>query len=289
MKQITLAVVQYSLTIHSGFDDYADKIKILIQNAKNQRADLVLLAEYAGAEMTGWLTGNPVSQFEQLQTFLPSYLDLFQQLAKQFNIYIQAGSIPFKDKDYFKNRAYLFSPHHAPVYQDKIYLTPFEQALKKMRGSDTVTLFDTALGKIGIVICYDSEFPHLTHELAKAGANLILVPSCTETLHGFNRVAISCRARALENQLYVAQSPLVGAFAKSEVIDVNVGKAGIFAPPDLGFTEDGILKEGQLNANEMIVATLDWSKIEKVRARGQMRNFSDMQLPHSFTLQTKTV
>jgi predicted amidohydrolase len=289
MKKITLAVVQYALSMFSNFEEYSDKIHRLVSDAKKQEGDLVLFAEYAGAEITGWLKGETLAQFEQMQDYLPRYLDLHQQLADQFQIYIQAGTIPVKENNHYKNRAYFFGPNSSVAFQDKLYLTPFELALGQMKASDTLTLFDTAFGKIGITICYDSEFPHLAHQLAAAGANLILVPSCTETMHGFNRVAISCRARALENQLYVAQSPLVGSLSSSDLIDANVGRAGIFSPPDLGFTDDGIVKQGNLNADEMIIETLEWRKIERVRSRGQMRNFSDMQLPHQFTLQTKTV
>jgi predicted amidohydrolase len=289
MKKLTLAVTQYALNTFSSFEEYSDKIHRLVSSAKKQASDLVLFAEYAGAEITGWLKGGTLAQFEQLQDYLPRYLDLHQQLADQFQIYIQAGTIPVKENNHYKNRAYFFGPNSKVAFQDKLYLTPFEIALGQMRASDTLTVFDTAFGKIGINICYDSEFPHLAHQLAAAGANLILVPSCTETMHGFNRVSISCRARALENQLYVAQSPLVGSLSASELIDANVGRAGIFSPPDLGFTDDGIVKQGNLNADEMIIETLEWRKIERVRSRGQMRNFSDMQLPQQFTLQTKTV
>ena len=62
----------------------------------------------------------------------------------------------------------------------------------------------------GIAICYDIEFPLIAHAMARAGAELILAPSCTDTIAGANRVHVGARARALENQVYVAVAPTVG-------------------------------------------------------------------------------
>ena len=67
----------------------------------------------------------------------------------------------------------------------------------------------------------------------EAGAWLVLAPSCTDTMHGFNRVRFSAAARALESQCYVAVTPTVGLAPWSAALDVNRGFAAVFPPPPL--------------------------------------------------------
>ncbi len=74
-------------------------------------------------------------------------------------------------------------------------MTPFERDWG-ISGGAPLRVFDTALGKIAVLICYDSEFPLLARALAEAGAEVILVPSCTERVSGFHRVRTGSMARA---------------------------------------------------------------------------------------------
>ena len=78
------------------------------------------------------------------------------------------------------------------------------------------------------------------NRLVKAGAKLILVPSCTDSLAGFNRVRLCARARAVENQCFVAVIPLVGNAPWSGAIDENRGHAALFTPCDHFFPPDGV-------------------------------------------------
>ena len=107
------------------------------------------------------------------------------------------------------------------------------------------------------------------------GANLILVPSCTDTVAGYHRVRIGCQARALENQCYVVQSPTVGSAPWSEAVDVNVGAAAIYTPVDYGYPDDGILAIGELNRPQWVYAEIDLGSIARVRETGQVFNYRD--------------
>lgn len=137
------------------------------------------------------------------------------------------------------------------------------------------TAFDTALGKLGVAICYDSEFPLLVRKQIDAGALLILVPSCTDGLAGYHRVALSCRARALENQCYVLQSVTVGRAPWSLAIDINRGAPGIYGPVDHSFPCDGVLALGEMDAPGWIYADLDFAALELVCQCGQVKNHAD--------------
>ena len=214
-----------------------------------------------------------------IYTNLTNYLEFFSKTAKEYNLYIQPGTLPVKiPSGKFRNRACFFSPNGQHDYQDKIIITPSENALTEFSGGDKIKIFDTPYGKMGIVVCYDSEFPALVHLLAhKNDVKIILVPSYTDTMHGFYRVHLACRAHALEYQCYVVQAC---AHAKVNVCDfldaTAVGSAGIFAPPDDGFPENGILALGDARIyNELVGATLSLEKLDHVRANGQVRNFND--------------
>ena len=125
---------------------------------------------------------------------------------------------------------------------------------------------------------YDSEFPLLARKQVEAGCILILVPSCTDTVAGFNRVKIGCQARALENQCYVVQASLVGNAPWSEAVDVNVGAAAIYTPVDRGFPDNGILSEGIFNEVQWVFAEISPSACATVREQGQVFNHRDWPL-----------
>ena len=274
-----IATAQYQPQAFSEWENYAIHYRTLVQQAKDLDAAIVLMPEYSALELTYLFKGQSslAAQLPALQELLPKYLAHFRQLAAEFNLYILPGTFPVYDKNnLFYNRAYFFGPDKEG-FQDKLQLTQFERASNLIQAGQQQRIFATALGKVGIAICYDSEFPVLVSQLANAGAELILVPSCTDTLAGYHRVSLSCRARALENQCYVAQSCLVGQTDWSEIIDVNVGRAEIFSPIDGDFPSDGIIAQGQLNTTELVIGEVQLSKLKEVREKGAVRNFYDSQ------------
>lgn len=274
-----ICVAQYEVERLPGWQAYEDKIIRMVEEARNNDAELLCMSEYAGLELAGWSAKESIPhQFEHLQTLLDAYQQLFLSLAEKYQLYLQPGTVPVKERDgYYRNRAYLFSPNGKIAYQDKIYLAPFELQIKCLRPGTELTLFETEWGKIGIAICYDCEFPPLTHELTRLGANLILVPSCTEKMSGLTRVAICSKARAIENQCYVALSSLIGKASWCDFIDVNSGRSAIYCPADIGFPEEGTLAQASLNTPMLIHAELSWNKLEHVRLQGEMHNFEDSQ------------
>lgn len=274
---IKISVSQYEIEKLPQWQSYEDKTVRLVEEAKLNQSHLLVLGEYAGLELSSWINEKLEKQLEYIQSILDKYKQLYTSLAQQEEIYIQPGSIPVKEKDgYYRNRAFLFAPDGGIDYQDKIYLAPFEHN-RGLRPGSELRIFDTHFGKVGIAISYDSEFPLLAKRLVTAGVNLILVPSCTEKISGLTRVKISSRARAIENQCYVAQSCLIGKASWSEFIDINIGQSGIYCPADIGFPEDGILAHAQLNTPMLIHADLSWEKLSYVREHGEMLNFRDMQ------------
>jgi predicted amidohydrolase len=170
------------------------------------------------------------------------------------------------------NRATLYGPEGVIGHQDKQIMTRFEREIWDVIPGSGLTLFDTALGKIGVVICYDSEFPLLARALVEAGAEILLAPSCTDSMAGFTRVRVGSMARALENQCVVMHAPTVGLCDFCPAVDENVGAASIYGPPDRGFPPSGILAETALNAPGWAVAEVSLEAIRAVRRDGGVLN-----------------
>ncbi len=284
---IKIASAQYDISFLSDWQAYEEKIRRWVIDAAKQDAKVLLFPEYATMELAS-LFGKEVysslsKQLAAMQSLRKDYLALFQGLAQEYQCLIQAGTFPVKiAAETFHNRAYLFMPNGEWVYQDKLMMTRFENEQWLIQSGNELKVFDTVYGKIAINICYDSEFPLLARKQVAAGANLILVPSCTDTLAGYHRVKIGCQARALENQCYVVQSCLVGNAPWSEAVDVNIGAAAIYSPVDRGFPDNGVLIMGELNAVQWVFAEISLANCETVRAEGQVFNYRDWPLQSRF-------
>jgi len=196
-------------------------------------------------------------------------------LATQHNVHILVGSGPArKGGGCYVNAAQLVTPAGSVGVQEKRIMTPFEWDWGISPGSP-LRVFDTSLGRIGVAICYDSEFPLLVRAMAEAGAEVILIPSCTERISGYHRVRTAACARALESQIATVMSPTVGDALWSPAVDRNCGAAGIYVPSEPSVADDGRLAEGTLNAPQWVAATIDLKRLRQLRSQGEMRNFAD--------------
>jgi predicted amidohydrolase len=274
-----IAAAQYDIGFLKDWADYEAKITRWVDEAVGAGARFLLFPEYFSMELAS-LFGEEIykslsKQLEALQGRIGDFQELFRRLAQQRSAYILAGSYPVRAGDGYRNRAWLFRPDGSSEYQDKLQMTRFENEQWLITAGDEIKLLDTEFGKIGVNICYDSEFPMIARKQVEAGADLILVPSCTDTIAGYHRVRIGCQARALENQCYVVQSPTVGLAPWSEAVDVNVGAAAIYTPVDYGFPDNGILAIGELNQAQWVYADIDPARISTVRKTGQVFNYRD--------------
>ncbi|MBV8063138.1 MAG: carbon-nitrogen hydrolase family protein [Nevskia sp.] len=272
------AIAQYPVSRPASWADAADHLSRWTAEAAAQDARLLVFPEYAAMSLAGMFApqvhGDLHAQLHQLQQLREDYVALHRELARRHGAYLLAGSFPWQVADgRFHNRAWLFTPDGAAGFQDKRVMTRFERERWSISAASELKVFATDLGRIGVQICYDAEFPLPARAQAEAGAQLLLVPSCTDAEAGHNRVRVAARARALENQCYALLSPLVGEAPWSPAVDVNVGAAGAYSPPDLGFPADGVLAQGQLNQPGWIYAELDLEAVARVRREGQVLNF----------------
>jgi predicted amidohydrolase len=274
-----LALAQFAVApAPETFDDFRARLHTLARDANAAAADILVLPEYAAMVLAGATIQTPdlAAELETVVTQAPALIAALQHIAVVEKIHILAGTLPMRDPDgKIRNRAPFIAPTGALAFQDKQTMTRFEAEQWGITAGGPPKIFETTLGLIGVSVCYDSEFPLHVRAQAEAGARLLLIPSCTDSLAGFNRVRLAARARALENQFFAAVSPLVGAAPWSAAIDENTGYAALFAPPDKFFPPSGIIARGELNADALVIADADLALVDQVRRDGAVLNHRD--------------
>ena len=202
-------------------DDVAENIRAasdLICEAHAQGAIFIvtpentnLMAPDAGAKLA--------KSFDEAHD--PS-LPVFSALAKELKIWLVIGSLAIKvSPDKTANRSYLFAPDGGIAARySKIHL--FDAVLgsgesyresNTVAGGDEAVIADTALGRIGLTVCYDMRFPQLYRALAQKGAFLFTVPSAFTVPTGEAHWHVLLRARAIENGAFVIAPAQGGAHA----------------------------------------------------------------------------
>ncbi len=292
---VTIASAQYPITEHADFDAWRHHTERWVAGAAQQQAQLLLFPEYGSMELVSIfpekIRQHIRQQVNELDSLKSDFCDIFASLARQYQLIIVAPSLPIVEQGKKHNRTFVFSPKGLVGYQDKFFMTRFEDEEWGIQSAPKVlTLFEADWGSFGIQICYDVEFGLGSQLLCSAGASLILAPSCTETIRGATRVHVGARARALENQAYIAVSQTVGNAAWSPAVDINYGYVGFYSTPDKNLPEDGIISTMTPQQEGWLIETLDFSKIEAVRNDGQVFNFKDhKRLQTNFLQETVTI
>ena len=277
IRATTIATAQYPVEELENWEAYEAKMSRWVRAAAGNGASLLVFPEYASMELVSLFSDeirrDLSGQLAALQELHEAYVDFHARLALESKVYIVAGSFPVRiPGGAFRNRAYFFNPDGSMDYQDKMMMTRFETEDWLIQEGDLLKVFPTSIGTIGIAICYDSEFPLLARSQVEQGAEILIVPSCTDTAQGYHRVKIGCQARALESQCFVVHSALVGKVDWSAAIDTNVGRAAVYTPVDRGFPEDGVLKIGDWNEPAWVYADIDLDHLAKARLDGAVLN-----------------
>lgn len=276
---LRVAVAQYAIGEPVDFATFADRVGARVAVAARSGAQCIVLPEYlaleAAAAQAHDVRADFVRSLEALQAVRGDYEALARELARRHSLYLVAGTfLVAHGAGRYRNRAWLATPDGALAFQDKLTLTGFERASGGIEPGDALKVFDTDLGRVAIDICYDIEFPLFARAQAEAGARLLLVPSCTDTEAGANRVRIGCQARALENQVYVACAVTAGVADWSPALDRNTGSAAVYTPVDRGFPDDGVAALARAGA-DWAWADIDLDALADARRAGQVANAAD--------------
>jgi predicted amidohydrolase/predicted N-acetyltransferase YhbS len=275
-RRVRIAAVQYELRSIGSFEDFARQVELFVRTAHEYHCHFVLFPEFFTMQLLSYLHDPaPGRAVRRLAELTPRYEALFRRLAIETRLYIIAGTHPIIQEGRLCNAAHLFTPRGRVFRQKKVHLTHTEKGSFQMDRGHGFYTYDTDYGRIGILVCYDVEFPEAARVLAEAGAEILFVPSCTDDRQGYFRVRYCAQSRAIENQLYVAIASTVGNLANVPQMAAHYGQAAVLTPSDYHFARDGIAAEGILNQEQMIVCDVDLDLLEEQRISGTVIPLED--------------
>ncbi len=270
-RKVRVACIQYQMRKVKSFADFARQVTYFVDIASDYRSDFVLLPELFTVQLLSQLDAiSPQEGMKKLAAYTPRFIKLMQGLAIRFGMTIIAGSHPVFKGERLLNICYICLPDGSVVEQPKLHITPNERKWWGIRGGNSVAAIQTPKAKIGVLICYDVEFPEAVRHLADEGAEILFVPFCTDNRHGYLRVRYCAQARAIENQIYVALAGNVGNLPDVANMDVQYGQAAVFTPCDFAFARDGIAAEADSNEETVLICDLDLDDLHDSRSEGSV-------------------
>lgn len=269
-----LGVVQWKMRRFESFDDFMQQVEFFVDTVSDYKADIILFPELLNAPLIHTYEGNnPPEAMRMLAGYTEDMRQAMTEMALSYNINIVTGSVPQIQEDgKLYNVSFLCRRDGTWDSQEKLHITPEESTAWGFSGGHELKIFDTDVGKIGILICYDVEFPELARLQALKGVKLLLVPFWTDTKTGYLRVRRCAQARAIENECYVAISGSVGNIPKVETMGIQYSQSAIFTPSDFSCPHDAIAAEATPGIETTLIANLDLDLIKEIRAMGSVRN-----------------
>ena len=267
--KVRIAAVQYLLRAIDNWDGFENQVRFVLKAAAEYKPNFVMLPEIFTSQLLSFMdTESGIkAAVRRMHDYTPRYMDLMAEMAKKYNFYLIAGTHPNLRDGLLYNTAFMFTPSGEVFSQDKIHRTKWERDKWDTSAGDKLHLFQTDYGAIGILICYDIEFPELARLVCEAGADILFVPSSTDDRQGFWRVRYCAHARAIENQVYVAMTSTVGNLPV-EGLGMHYGQASIMTPSDFSFSRDGIAAEGVVNMEQVVIADVDLDALTQNRLSG---------------------
>ena len=211
----------------------------------------------------------------ELAGYTDRIVDKFSEFSVSYNINIITGSMPEIKDEKLYNVGYLCRRDGSVERFEKLHITPDEEKVWGLVGGRQLKTFDTDCGKIGILICYDVEFPELSRLLAEEGMRILFVPFLTDTQNGYSRVRHCAQARAIENECYVAIAGSVGNLPKVHNMDIQYAQSMVFTPCDFAFPVNGVKAEATPNTEMILVVDVDMDLLVEINKSGSVRNLND--------------
>lgn len=275
-SKVRIACVQFQVRRVKDFDDFADQVRYFVQTAAEYRSDFLVFPEFFTVQLLSMTNAlAPIEGIRQLTQFTGDYLDLMSGLARDYGLHIIGGSHPLPVGDQLHNTSILFYPDGSRQTQAKLHITPSEKKYWGISGGDDLQVFQTAKARVGILICYDIEFPEAARYLADEGAEIIFVPFCTDDRHAYLRVRYCAQARAIENQIYVVTAGIIGNLPSVPAMDIHYGQAAVYTPSDFEFARDGIQAQADSNVETLLVTDVDISDLYRSHNQGSVTPRTD--------------
>ncbi|MCB0704271.1 MAG: bifunctional GNAT family N-acetyltransferase/carbon-nitrogen hydrolase family protein [Saprospiraceae bacterium] len=275
-KVVRLGLVQWQMRNYKDLEGLLQQVEFFIDAVSGYRCDFALFPEFFNAPlMAEYNHLSEPAAIRELSSFTAAIRDRFSELSISYNINIISGSMPEIVDGVLYNVGYLCKRDGTVERYEKIHVTPDEAKVWGMQGGSHIQTFDTDCGKIGVLICYDVEFPELSRLLADDGMDLLFVPFLTDTQNGYSRVRNCAQARAIENECYVAIAGSVGNLPKVHNMDIQFAQSMVFTPCDFAFPANGIKAEATPNTEMILVVDVDIDLLRELNTFGSVRNLRD--------------
>lgn len=273
---VRLGLVQWQMRPYQSMNDLFEQVEYFVDAVSGYKADFALFPEFFNAPLMAKY--NHLSEAEAIRK-LAAYTEdartRFTDLAISYNINIITGSMPMFKGDNLYNVGFLCRRNGTSESYEKLHITPDESKFWGMVGGDKIKVYETDCGPIGILICYDVEFPEVSRLLVEQGMKILFVPFLTDTQNGYSRVRHCAQARAIENECYVAIAGAVGNLPRVHNMDIQFAQSAVFTPCDFSFPTNGIRAEATPNTEMILVSDLDLELLVELHTYGSVRNLRD--------------
>ncbi|HEX5817967.1 MAG TPA: carbon-nitrogen hydrolase family protein [Gemmatimonadales bacterium] len=277
--RLRVSALQYFIRPVTDLTQFREQVEALVDTAADYRCQLVVFPEYFTVQLLtlGDIHRPIQEQLRFLADYEPQFVELMSGLAAKHRIHIVGGTLPVVDPEsgVLHNECKVFGPGGMIGTQRKLHMTRFEDEEWMVSPGSGLRLFDAPFGRFAVAVCYDVEFPEIARAAALSGADLLVVPSCTDDRQGFFRVRYCAHARAIENQMYVVVSSTVGSLPMVPAVHLNYGQAAILTPSDFPFARDGLLAEGNYNQEMMVIGELNFATLRESRLNGTVLPLRD--------------
>lgn len=274
---VRVASVQLNARTLKSPEEFYQTVEYFTNIASEYGSDFVVFPEHFTLQLLSCEPHElpPREAIARAAEHTETFVERLQAMALSRAINIIGGSHATRVGDEIRNVCHVFLRDGTVHRQEKLHPTPDERESWNIRGGDSVDVIETDCGPVGVLICYDSEFPEAARRLADEGARIVFVPYNTDTRHGHLRVRYCCQARAVENQCYMVTSGMVGNLDNVSNLDIQYAQSAIMTPCDFPFARDGIAAEASENVEMITVADLNLASVQWARARGSVRNLRD--------------
>lgn len=273
---IRLGLIQWQMRPYNDIEELLQQAEYFIDAVSGYRSDFALFPEFFNAPlMAGNNHMSTPDAIRELAKHTEVLVQRFSEFSITYNINIITGSMPEVIDGMLYNVGYLCRRDGSTERYEKLHVTPDEARVWGMQGGTKLQAFDTDCGKIGVLICYDVEFPELSRLLAEEGVDILFVPFLTDTQNGYSRVRNCARARAIENECYVAIAGSVGNLPNVQNMDIQFAQSMVFTPCDFSFPTNGIKAEATPNTEMILIANVDIGLLRELNQFGAVRNLKD--------------
>lgn len=275
-RNVRLGLVQWQMRSLKDLDALFSQLDFFLQVVSGYESDFAVLPELFNAPlMAEWNHLGEAEAIRKLAEHTLPIRDFMVEAAVKYNVNIVAGSMPMVEEGVLYNVGFLCRRDGTWERYEKVHITPNERRAWGIHGGNGVRVFDTDCGKVGVVICYDSEFPELVRLLALQGMQILFIPFLTDTQNAFSRVRICAQARAVENECYVAITGSVGNLPRVSNMDIQFAQSAVFTPCDFGFPSTGIKGEATPNTEMVLMVDVDITLLKDLHHHGSVQNLKD--------------